>query len=84
MGIIGPEHPELFASEVGKIAEFDFVYTQASTNINQSVPNLVRMYVAIRSRMSWIMDAIGPELYQVICPLVRKFAIFYFVYTLAL
>ena len=35
MGQIKPEHPELFAFEFGKIAESDFVYTLASTNINQ-------------------------------------------------
>ena len=35
MGHIEPEHSELFALEFGKIAEFDFVYTLASTNINQ-------------------------------------------------
>ena len=39
---IKPEHPELFALEFGKIAETDFVYTLASTNINQSAPNLVK------------------------------------------
>ena len=49
MGQIEPEHPELFALEFGKIAESDFVYTLASTNINQSAPNLVKMYVTIRS-----------------------------------
>ena len=35
MGQIEPEHPELFALELGKIAESDFVYTLASTNIHQ-------------------------------------------------
>ena len=35
MGQIGPEHPELFAFELGKIVVFDFVYTLASTKINQ-------------------------------------------------
>ena len=59
MGQIEPEHPELFALEFGKIAESDFVYTLASTNVDQSAPNLVRMYVTIRSRMSLIMDLIG-------------------------
>ena len=59
---IKPEHPELFALEFGKIAETDFVYTPASTNINQSAPNLVKMYVTIRSRMSLIKDLIGAEL----------------------
>ena len=62
LGQINSEHPELFSLEFGKIAESDFVYTQASTNIDQSAPNLVKMYVTIRLRMSSIMDLIGPEL----------------------
>ena len=52
MGQIEPEHLELFALEFGKIAESDLVYTLASTNINQWAPNLVKMYVTIRSWMS--------------------------------
>ena len=32
---IKPERLELFALKFGKIAETDFVYTLASTNINQ-------------------------------------------------
>ena len=59
---IEPEHPELFALEFGKIAEYDFVYTLSSTNIDQSAPNLVKMYVIIKSRMSLIMALIGAEL----------------------
>ena len=35
MGQILPEHLELFVLEFGKIAESDFVYTLASTNIDQ-------------------------------------------------
>ena len=62
MGQIEPEHPELFALEFGKIAEFDFVCTLATTNIDQSVPNLFKMYVTVRSQMSLIMDLIRPEL----------------------
>ena len=58
MGQIEPEHSELFALEFGNIAESDFVYTLASTNIDQSAPNLVKMYVTIRSPMSLIMDLI--------------------------
>ena len=38
------------------------VYTLSSINTNQSAPNLVKMYVTIRSRMSLIMDLIGLEL----------------------
>ena len=63
MGQIEPEHPELFAFEFGKIAESDFVYTLASTNIDQSKPNMVKIYVTIRSLMSSIMDLIKLELY---------------------
>ena len=62
MGQIELENPELFALEFGKIAEYDFVCTLSSTNISQSAPNLVRMYVIIRSRMCLIMDLIVPEL----------------------
>ena len=59
---IEPEHLELFALEFGKIAEYDIVYTLSSTNIYQSALNFVTMYMTIRSRMSSIMDVIGPEL----------------------
>ena len=52
------KHLELFALGFGKIAASDFVYTLASTNINQSAPNLVKIYVTIRSRMISIMDLI--------------------------
>ena len=63
LGQIESEHPELFALEFGKIAESDFVYTPASTNIDQSTPDLVKMYMTIRLRMSLIMDLIETELY---------------------
>ena len=62
LGQIESEPPELFALEFGKIPESDFVYTLASTNIDQSAPNLVKMYVTIRLWISLIMDLIGPEL----------------------
>ena len=62
MGQIEAENLELFALEFGKIAESDFVYTVASTNINQSAPDLVKMYMTIRSQMSMVMDLIGQEL----------------------
>ena len=80
---IKPEHPELFALEFGKNAETDFVYTLASTNINQSAPNLVKMYVTIRSRMSSIMDLIGAELSELFALEFAKNAESDFVYTLA-
>ena len=83
---IKSDYTELFALEFGKIAESDFVYTLSSTNINQSAPNLVKMYVIIRSRMSSIMDLIRPELTElsdVSSPSRNKFQFFsqiYFVF----
>ena len=52
MGQIEPLHPELFTLEFEKIAEYDFVYSLASTNMNQSAPDLVQMYMTIKARMS--------------------------------
>ena len=61
VGPIGLEQLELFALELGKIAAFDFVYSLASTNINQSGPNLVTMYMSIRSQLSLIMGQVIPD-----------------------
>ena len=61
MGQIGPNQLELFALELGKIAAFNFVYFLASTSINQSTPNLVTMYMSIRSQMSLIMGQVIPD-----------------------
>ena len=83
MGQIEVEHPELLALEFGKIAESDFVYILASTNIDQSAPDLIKMYMTIRSQMSSIMDLIGPELFELFALELKKVAIFEFVYTLA-
>ena len=41
MGLIRPELCELFALEFAKIDEFYFVYTLASLNLDQLVPNIV-------------------------------------------
>ena len=81
IGQIKPEHLDLFALEFRKIAESYFVYTLASTNINQSAPNLVKIYVAIRSWMSLIMDR--PELSQLFTFEFAKIAESDFDYTLA-
>ena len=80
---IEPEHPELLVLEFGKIAESDFDYTLASTNINQSAPNLVKMYVTIRSRMRLIMDSIEPELSELFPLEFAEIAESDFVYTIA-
>ena len=68
MGQIEHEHPELFALEFGKIAEYDFVYTLSSANIDQSAPNLVKMYVIIRSRNDFDYGFNRTRIVSVICP----------------
>ena len=83
MGQIKLEYPGLFALEFRKIAESDFAYTLASTNINQSTPNSVKMYLTIRSQMSLIMDLIGPELSELCALEFAKIVESDFVYTLA-
>ena len=80
---IKPEHQKLFVLEFRKIAEFDFVYTLASTNINQSALYLVKMYVTIRSRMRLIMDLIRPELSELFLIEFEKIAESDFAYTTA-
>ena len=61
MDVIRPELSELSNLELEKISIFDFVYTLASANIDQSVPNLVTTYMPIKSRMSMIMGQIKLE-----------------------
>ena len=50
--LIGPELSELVALEFAKNAESDFVYTLASTNIDQLVSDMVTIYMTMRSWMS--------------------------------
>ena len=48
------------------IIQVDFVYTLASANIDQSVPNLATIYMPIKSHTSSIMGQIkleSPELF---------------------
>ena len=58
MDLIGLEMSELFALEFAKFAESDFVYTLASTNVDQLVQNMVTIYMTMRSWMSLIMSQI--------------------------
>ena len=83
LGQIETERPELFALEFGKIAESDFAYTLASTNINQSAPNLGKMCLTIRSRMCSIMGLIQSILSELFALEFAKTAESDFVYSLA-
>ena len=58
MDLIDPELSELFVLEFAKNAESDFVYTLASTNLDQLVPNMVTVYMTMRFCMSLFMGQI--------------------------
>ena len=58
MDLIGLELSELFALEFAKIAESDFVYTLAVTNVDQLVPNMVTIYMTWSSWMSSVISQI--------------------------
>ena len=67
MEVIEPELSELSELYALKLENvlyltlFSIVYTLASANIDQSVPNLATIYMPVRSRMSLIMGQIEPE-----------------------
>ena len=54
MDLIGPELSELFPLEFRKIAASDFVYTIASTNVDQLVPNMVTVHMTMNLNMGQI------------------------------
>ena len=68
MGQIKREHPELFALEFGKIAESDFVYTLASTNIDRSAPNLVKIICDYKILDEFNYESDWTRTVCVICP----------------
>ena len=82
MEVIGIELSELSALELENLPSLTFVYTLASANVDQSVPNLATIYMPIRSRMGLIMGQIELE-HQSYLPLnLKKNAEFDFVYTI--
>ena len=65
MELIGPELSELPALELENLPYLT-VYSLASANIDQSLPNLATIHMPIRARMSSIMgqiEADHPELF---------------------
>ena len=58
MDLMGPELSELSANEFAKITESDFVYFLESTNVDQLVPNMVTIYMTMRSCISSIISQI--------------------------
>ena len=83
MDVIRPELSELSTLELENFSIFDFVYTLVSANIDQSVPNLVTIYMPIKSRMNLIMGQIEPEHPELFALEFGKIAESDFVYILA-
>ena len=83
MDIIGPELSELSTLEFENFFIFDYVYTLASANIDQSIPNLATIYIPIKSRMSSIMGQIEFEHSGLFALEFGKIAESNFVYNLA-
>ena len=61
MELIGPELSELSALELENLPYLT-LFTLASANIDQSLPNLATIHMPMRAQMSLIMDLIEPEL----------------------
>ena len=61
MNVIGTKLSELYAHYLKKTVTFGFVYILSSANIDQSAPNLGRIFMPNRTCMSSIMGPIGPE-----------------------
>ena len=59
MDLIRPELSELSALELEKFAIFDFVYTLASANTDQLLPNLATMYLVYAHRVSDEFDYVS-------------------------
>ena len=84
MNLIGTESSELSAlHSVNCYCIFDFVYTLTSANIDQSAPNLGKMFMSNRIWMSSIMGPIGLEQLELFALELGNIAAFDFVYSLS-
>ena len=61
MNVIGTELSELSAHYLKKTVTFYFVYILSSACIDQSAPNLGKIFMSHRIWMSSIMGPIGPK-----------------------
>ena len=82
MNVIGTELSELSADYLKKNVTFDCVYILSSAYIDQSAPNLGKIFMSNRIWMSSIMCPIGPEQLELFGLELWKIAAFDFVYSL--
>ena len=82
MNVVGTELSELSAHSLKKTVTFDFVYILSSAYIDQSAPNLGKIFMANRIWVSLIMGPIGLEQLELFGLELWKIATFDFVYSL--
>ena len=82
MNVIGTELSEISAHYLKKNVTFDFVYIRSIAYIDQSAPNLGKIFMSNRIWMSSIMGPIGPEQLELFGLKLWKIAAFDFVYSL--
>ena len=82
MELIRPELSKLSALELENLPYLT-VYSLASANIDQSVPNLATIHMPVRAQMSSIMGQIEPEHLELFALEFGKIAESDFVYTLS-
>ena len=82
MNVIRTELSEFSAHYLKKTVTFDFVYILSSAYIDQSAPNLGKIFMSNRIWMSWVMGLIEPEQLELFSLELWKIAAFDFVYSL--
>ena len=82
MNVIGTELSELSGHFLKTTVTFDFAYTLSSAYIDQSAPNLGKIFMSNRVWKSSIMDPIGPKQLELFGLELWKIAAFGFVYSL--
>ena len=83
MELVGPKLSQVVCPWIRNFAIFDYVYTLASANIDQSVPNLATVYMPMRSRMSSIIGQIESEHLDLFALEFGKISEYDFVYSLS-
>ena len=79
MNVIGTKLLELSTHYLKKTVIFDFVYILSSAYIDQSAPNLGKIFISNRICMSSIIGPIGPEQLELFGLELWKIAAFDFV-----
>ena len=80
--MLSGQNCQLFTHYLKKTVTFDFLYILSSAYIDQSAPNLGKIFMSNRNWMSSIMGPIGPKQLELFGLELWKIAAFDFVYSL--